>query len=59
MLSKKAEYINLKTKVDSIYTTNFVLRIKYEKDRSYFEDKIIKIDNKIPDVSVFVNENRF
>ena len=43
---KKTKYNSLKTKVDSIDTTNFVLKIKYEKDRSNFEDKISKIDKK-------------
>ena len=47
---KKAEYNNFKTKVDSIDTTNFVLKTIYEKDGSDFEDKISKIDKKIPDV---------
>ena len=45
---KKTEYNTLKTKVDSIDTTNFVLKTKYEKDGSDFEDKISKIDKKIP-----------
>ena len=48
---KKTEYNNLKTKVDSIDTTNFVLKTKYEKDGSDFEDKISKIDKNFPDVS--------
>ena len=43
---KKNEYNSLKTKVDSIDTTNFVLKTKYEKDGSDFEDKISKIDKK-------------
>ena len=37
---------SLKTKIDSIDTTNFVLKSKYEKDGSDFEDKISKIDRK-------------
>ena len=56
---KKTEYKSLKTKVDSIDTTNFVLKTKYEKDGSGFEDKISKIDKKIPDVSILVKKNRF
>ena len=48
---KKTECNSLKTKVDSIDTTNFVLKIEYEKDGSDFEDKISKIHKKIPDVS--------
>ena len=51
---KKAEYNSLKTKVNSIDTTNFVLKTKYEKEGSDFEDKISKINKKIPDVSGLV-----
>ena len=53
---KKTEYNSLKTKVDRIDTTNFVSRTKYEKDGSDFEDKISKIDRKIPDVSELVKK---
>ena len=51
---KKTEYNSSKTKVDNTDTTNFVLKTKYGEDRSYFEDKISKIDKKIPDVSDLV-----
>ena len=43
---KKTEYNSLKTKVDSIDTTNFVLKTKYKKGGSDFEDKISKTDKK-------------
>ena len=43
-LLKKTEYNGLKTKVDNIDTTNLVLKTKYVKDGSDFEDKISKID---------------
>ena len=43
---KKTEYDKLTTKVDNIDTTNFVLKTKYEKDGSDFENKISKIDKK-------------
>ena len=56
---KKTEYNSLKTKVDSFDATNFVLKTKYEKHGSDFEDKIRKIDKKIPDVSDLVKKNRF
>ena len=56
---KKTEYNSLKTKVDSIDTTNFVLKTKYEKDSSDFEDKISKIDKKIPDVSELFKKTDF
>ena len=48
---KKTEYDKLVNKVDDIDTKNFVSRTAYEKDGSDFEDKIDKIDKKIPDVS--------
>ena len=53
---KKTKYNSLKTEVDSIDNTNFVLKTKYEKDGSDFEDKISKIDKKIPDVSDLVKK---
>ena len=56
---KKTEYNKLVTKVDNIDTTNLVKKTKYEKDRSDFEDKINKIDKKIPDVSGLVKKNDF
>ena len=43
---KKTEYNKLVTKVDNIDNKNFVLKPKYEKDGSNFEDKISKIDKK-------------
>ena len=54
---KKTEYDKLVAKVNGIDTTNFVSRTKYEKDGSYFEDKINKIDKKIPDVSDLVKKS--
>ena len=56
---KKIEYNKLVTKVDNIDATNFVKKTKYEKDGSNFEDKINKVDKKIPDVSGLVKKNRF
>ena len=53
---KKTEYNKLVTKVDNIDTTNFVSRTKYEKDGSGFEDKIIKVGKKIPNVSDLVKK---
>ena len=51
---KNTEYNKLGTKVDNIDTTNFVKKSKYKKDGSDFEDKISKIEKKIPDVSSLV-----
>ena len=52
---KKTEYNKLVTKVDNVDITNFVKKAKYEKDGSDFEEKISKIDKKIPDVSSLVS----
>ena len=41
---KKTESDKLVGKVNDIDTTNFVLKTKYKKDGSDFEDKISKID---------------
>ena len=54
---KKTEYDKLVNKVNSIDNTNFVSRTKYEKDGSDFEDKINKIEKKIPDISDFVKKS--
>ena len=56
---KKTEYNKLVSKVNGIDTTNFVLKTKYEKDGSDFEDKINKLDKKIPDVSGLVKKTNF
>ena len=56
---KKMKYNSLKTKVDSVDTTNFVSRTKYEKDGSDFEGKSSKIDKKISDVSDLVKKTDF
>ena len=53
---KKTEHNKLVTKVDNIGTTNFVKKAKYEKDGTDFEDKIDKIDKKIPDVTNLVKK---
>ena len=56
---KKAEYDKLVNKVNGIDNTNFVLKTKYEKDGSDFEDKINKIEKKIPDISDLVKNTDF
>ena len=64
---KKADYSELVTKVDKIDTSGFVLRTKYDTDKSEIENKIpdtsglvkktdyntkiTEIENKIPDIS--------
>ena len=54
---KKTEYNKLVTKVDNIDSINVVKKNKYEKDGSDFEDKINKIDKKIPDITSLVKKN--
>ena len=54
---KKTEYNSSKTKVDSIDTTNFALKIIYDKDGSDFEDKISKIDIKCLMLVVWLKTN--
>ena len=56
---QKTEYNKLVGKVGNIDTTNFVLKTKHEKDRSDFEDKINKVDKKVPDVSGLVKKTNF
>ena len=48
---KKTDYDGLKTKVDGIDTSNFVTRTKFTADTNGLDDKIYKIDKKIPDIS--------
>ena len=56
---KKTEYDKLVVKVNGIDTTNVVKKAKYKKDGSDFEDKITKIDKKIPDISDLVKKTDF
>ena len=56
---KKTEYDKLVAKVKGIDNTNFVSKTKYKKDGSDFEDKINKIEKKIPDISSLVKKTDF
>ena len=56
---KKTEYDKVVAKVNGIDNTNFVSSTKYKKDGSDFEDKIDKIDKKIPDVTNLVKKTDF
>ena len=47
---KKTEYNTLKNKVDAIDTSNFVSRTKFTTDTNALDDKIDKVENKIPDI---------
>ena len=48
---KNFVYDKLVAKVNNVDTTRFFKKTKYEKDGSDCEDKINKLDKKIPDVS--------
>ena len=47
---KKADYNKLVTKIDNIDTSRFVLKTKYDTDKS-------ELENKIPDTSCLVKKN--
>ena len=51
---KKTECNKLVTKVGNIDTTGFVLKTKYDTDKSDLEKKISDAEKKIPDTSAFV-----
>ena len=51
MMLLKTQYNALKTNVDAVDTSNYVSRTKYEMDGVNFEDKLTKIEGKIPDIS--------
>ena len=71
-VKKKTAYDKLVTKVNNIYTNDFVLKTKYETDKSELENKIpdtsglikktdnntkiTELENKIPDISNLVTK---
>ena len=48
---KKTEYDKLVEKVDNTDTTEFVLKTKYDTDKSDLEKKISDAEKKIPNTS--------
>ena len=48
---KKTTYNTLKNKVDAIDTSGFVIRTKFTTDVNALDDKIDKVEKKIPDIS--------
>ena len=54
---EKTEYSSLKTKVDNIDTSGFVTRTKLTTDTNALDDKIDKVEKKIPDVSDLVKKS--
>ena len=49
-VAKKTTYNTLKNKVDAIDTSKFVSRTKFTTDTNALDDKIDKIEKKIPDI---------
>ena len=54
---KETAYDTLKTKVDAIDTSGFVTRTKFTTDTNSFDDKIDKVEKKIPDVSLLATKS--
>ena len=48
---KKITYNTLKNKVDAIDTSGFVTRTKFTTDTNALDDRIDKVEKKIPDIS--------
>ena len=55
---KKTVYDKLVAKVNSIDISGFVLKTKYDTDKSNLENKISNADKNIPDTSGLVKKNR-
>ena len=56
---KKTDYNTLKSKVDGIDTSAFITRTKFTADTNSLDDKIDKVEKKIPVLSNFVTTARF
>ena len=48
---KKTTYSTFKNKVDAIDTSGFVTRTKFTTDANALDDKIDKVEKKVPDIS--------
>ena len=57
-VAKKTVYDKLVAKVNSIDISGFVLKTKYDTDKSNLENKISNTDKNIPDTSGLVKKNR-
>ena len=53
---KKTAYNTLKNKVEAIDTLKFVSRTKFTTDTNSLDDKIDKVEKKIPDISVLASK---
>ena len=56
---EKTVYDNLVAKVGNIDISGFVLKNKYDTDKSDLEKKISDAEKKIPDTSGLVKKNKF
>ena len=56
---KKTDYNTLKSKVDGIDTSAFVTRTKFTADTNALDDKIDKVEKKVPVLTDFVTTARF
>ena len=56
---KKTDYNTLKSKVEDIDTSAFVTRTKFTADTNALDDKIDKVEKKIPVLTDFVTTARF
>ena len=54
---KKTAYNTLKSKVDATDTSGFVSRTKFTTDTNILDDKIGKVDKKIPDITGLANKS--
>ena len=54
---KKTEYNTLKNKADAIDTSSFVTRTKFTTDTNALNDKIDKVEKKIPDTLITQQED--
>ena len=57
-LPKKTVYDNLVGKVNNIDTSGFVLKTKFDTDKSIRERKINDAENKMPDTSGLVKKKQ-
>ena len=56
---KKTEYNKFVTKVNNINTTGFLLKTKYDTDKSDLEKKISDAEKKIPNTGDLAKKNTF
>ena len=54
---KKTGYNTLKNKVDAIDTSAFVTKTKFTTDTNALDDKIDRVENKIPDISALATKS--